>query len=157
MCMAIALLLTACDGNSSGGKTPNPFNDISAADESAFEYEYNSEYGGMIITNYLNESPKLRIPDTLEGESVVGIDLSKCEKELTHIYFPDSVIDIDLSDRTKHTVKYLAMPAAGADYTVMSKLYGEYTPAIEEFYKSSIEDTYRGFTDFYSLESISVT
>lgn len=156
--MAIMLPLTACSGSPSGSKTSNPLSDISAADESAFEYEYNSEYGGMIITDYLKESPKLRIPDTLEGESVVGVDLYKCEKELTHICFPDSVIDIDLSDKTKHTVKYLAMPAAGADYTVRSEYFGEYfAPTVEEFYKRSIENEYSGFTGFHSLESISVT
>lgn len=156
VCTGILLSLTAC-GEKTGGKTSNPLNDISAADEDAFEYEYDSEYGGMIITDYLKESPKLRIPDTLEGESVVGVNLSKCEKELTHLYFPDSVIRISLSDKTEQTVKYLAMPAAGADYTVMSKFYGEYAPTIEEFYQNNIENTYRGFTDFHSLESISVT
>lgn len=156
--MAIMLPLTACSGSPNGSKTSNPLSDISAADESAFEYEYNSEYGGMVITDYLKESPKLRIPDTLEDEPVVGVDLYKCEKELTHIYFPDSVIDIDLSDKTKHTVKYLAMPAAGADYTVRSEYFGEYfAPTIEEFYKRSIENEYSGFTGFHSLESISVT
>ena len=158
MCMAIALSLTACSDSPSGDKTPNPLSDISAADESAFEYEYSSEYDGMIITDYLKESPKLNIPDTLEDEPVVGVDLSKCEKELTHIYFPDSVIRISLSDKTEKTVKYLGLPAAGADYEVMSKYFGEYySPTISEFYQSNIDNQHSGFSGFKNLESISVT
>ena len=154
---AILLSLTACNGDS-GGKTPNPLSDISAADESAFEYEYDSEYGGMIITDYLKESPKVNIPDTLEDEPVVGVNLSKCEKELTHIYFPDSVIRISLSDKTEQTVKYLGLPAAGADYDVKSKYFGEYfAPTIDEFYQEAIDSEYGAYTGFKNLEYISVT
>lgn len=62
--------------------------EIPVTDASAFEYKYDGELGGMVITNYLKESPKVHIPDTLEGEPVVGVNF---EKELTELIIPDSV------------------------------------------------------------------
>lgn len=52
----------------------------------------------MVISDYLKRSPKVRIPDTLEGEPVVRVDFSKLEKEVTNLILPDSAKDFDLYD-----------------------------------------------------------
>lgn len=40
-----------------------------------FDYQYDGKLGGMAITGYTGKSPKVRVPDTLEGEPVVKIKL----------------------------------------------------------------------------------
>ena len=54
--------------------------EIPVTDASAFEYKYNSNLGGMVVTNYLNESPKIRLPDKLEGEPVVEVNFKELKK-----------------------------------------------------------------------------
>lgn len=73
--------------------------EIPVTDAKAFKYEYNADMGGMVITDYLKESPKVRIPDKLENEPVVGVDFSKCEKQITHLVLPDCVTRMRLSDK----------------------------------------------------------
>ncbi len=58
---------------------------------SAFTYEYDSELGGISITDYTGESVKVRIPDTFEGEPVVKVDFTYLEKSLMQLIMPDSV------------------------------------------------------------------
>ncbi len=72
--------------------------EIPVTDASAFEYRYDSKLGGMVITDYLRESPKVRIPDTLEGEPVVGIKLYTTSKHYTinELIFPDTIKEINL-------------------------------------------------------------
>ena len=55
-----------------------------------FSYWYSTEYKGMVVTNYTSQSPKVRIPDTLEGEPVVGVDLRDCT--ITELIMPDTVV-----------------------------------------------------------------
>ncbi len=106
--------------------------EIPVTDASAFEYKYDSELGGMVITNYLRESPKVRIPDTIEGEPVVGLNLSNCEKELTEIVMPDTVKEFDFSSATKHAITFINIP------------------------KSVTEIGYGAFSDCTSLTSITI-
>ncbi len=52
-------------------------------------YEYDIELAGMAVTGYKAQSPKVRIPDTIEGEPVVGVNLK--DSTITEIIMPDTV------------------------------------------------------------------
>lgn len=52
-------------------------------------YEYDIELAGMAITGYKAQSPKVRIPDTIEGEPVVGVNLP--DSTITEIIMPNTV------------------------------------------------------------------
>lgn len=84
--------------------------EIPVTDASAFKYEYDSERGGMVVTDYLKESPKVRIPDILEGEPVVAVNLSKCSKEITQLVMPNSVRTFSLSDEIRHALQHVNIP-----------------------------------------------
>ena len=90
--------------------------DIPVTDASAFKYRYDSELGGMIITDYLRESPKVHIPDTLEGEPVVGIDEIAEEKELTELIIPDSVTYIDDTVLNRDSFKGIYVSQGNLNY-----------------------------------------
>lgn len=84
--------------------------EIPVTDASAFKYEYDSELGGMVVTDYLRESPKVRIPDTLEGEPVVRVHFIDCKKELTQLIMPDSVKSFSLSSTIERALQYVNIP-----------------------------------------------
>lgn len=84
--------------------------EIPETDTSALEYKYSSDLGGMVVTDYLKESPKVRIPDTLEGEPVVKGDFSTVEKELTELILPDSVSAFLISDKILDSLRYFNVP-----------------------------------------------
>ncbi len=84
--------------------------EISVTDVSAFKYNYDSNMGGMVITDYLLESPKVRIPDYLENEIVVKVDISECSKQLTELILPDTVTEYSLSNETKNSLQYINIP-----------------------------------------------
>lgn len=84
--------------------------EIPETDASALGYKYSSDLGGMVVTDYLKESPKVRIPDTLEGEPVVKVDFSNVEKELIELILPDSVSAFLISDKILHSLRYFNVP-----------------------------------------------
>ncbi len=84
--------------------------EIPVTDASAFTYKYDSELGGMVVTDYLRESPKVRIPDMIEGEPVVKVDFSEVYKELTQLVMPDSVKEFELSYTAKDYLQYVNIP-----------------------------------------------
>lgn len=110
--------------------------EIDVTPEDAFEYEYDNELGGMVITDYLKASPKVRIPDVLEGEPVVEVDLYDCKKQLTEIIMPDTVIDFSFSDEIEDNLQYLNIPA---------------------LYRSDWEDRYFDGSYYASLESVYIS
>lgn len=71
-----------------------------------FNYQYDGKLGGMAITDYTGKSPKVRVPDTLDGELVVKIELDK-SIELTHLYAPTTIVQ--LSVNTEY-LKYMNLP-----------------------------------------------
>lgn len=85
---------------------------IPVTNASTFECEYNSRLEGMVVTNYYGTDQKVRIPDTLEGEPVVKVNLSQCEKKLTELIMPDSVCGFSLSDTIKRTLLYINIPGS---------------------------------------------
>lgn len=84
--------------------------EISVTADSAFRYNYDSELGGMVVTDYLLESPKVRIPDYLESEPVVKVDLSACGKQLTELIMPDTVVELSLSEIIRNSLNYVNIP-----------------------------------------------
>lgn len=138
--------------------------EIPVTDESAFEYRYDREMGGMVITNYLNESPKVRIPDTFAGEPVKAVDLSDCEKEITQLVMPDSVIELGLSYKTGESLQYINLPNDMIDYNIWFQYYKQHTSSDNdgfrtesEFYEQIIDSIYYLFGSCENLISIGVS
>lgn len=76
---------------------PDMFDVLPYIDEtpvSKFEYKYNISLRGMEITSYKGQSPKIRVPETIEGEPVVMVDLGEF-REATHLYLPDTVEQVE--------------------------------------------------------------
>lgn len=98
--------------------------EIEITDADAFDYEYNSSLGGIVITDYLDKSPRVRIPDIIEGEPVVGVILENYEKELIEIVMPDTVKEFSFSESIQRSLKYMNVPGAAKsfDYSALSEL-----------------------------------
>lgn len=193
--LAVSILLTGCDkkGNTASGQTSNNgtslgqdnkiefennlgiwgvLPEIPVTDASAFTYKYDSELGGMVVTDYLKESPKVRLPDTLEGEPVVKVDFSRLDKQLTEIIMPDSVKSFEFSDEIKSSLQYANHPkgtktVGGFGSALMSVYIPEGVTAIDEnaFYNCSnlthisipdslMEIGYNAFTGCNNLNAI---
>lgn len=133
--------------------------EIPVTDESAFKYNYDSEFGGMVITDYLKESPKVRIPDTLEGEPVVGIDLESCEKQITELVVPDTALGINLSSTTEKSLQYLVIPSDALDYDAAVKYLANRLEDVtaDDFYKDEIERIYTLFSSYENLSAIGIS
>ncbi|MDE6728890.1 MAG: hypothetical protein K2J80_13290, partial [Oscillospiraceae bacterium] len=84
--------------------------DIPVNDASAFEYSLDSELGGMVITGYKLSDTMVHIPETLDNEIVVEVNLKDIEKNITHLIMPDSVKKFSLSNATKRGLKYIYIP-----------------------------------------------
>lgn len=124
--------------------------EIEVTPEDAFLYEYDSELGGMVIRYYFNESPKIRIPDTIEGEPVVEVDLNECKKQIIEIIMPDTVSYFDFSNEIEDSLQYLNVPAAYTDYGE-KYFYGRFYPSLEAIYISDgVEQVVFG-NDCYGL------
>ena len=111
---ALMLTLAACGtseaANDNGTAAQADLPDIPVTDASNFTYTYSSDLGGMVITDYLAESPRVRIPDTLEGEAVVKVDFGDCDKELIQLIMPDSVCEFSLSSAIRTSLRYVNIP-----------------------------------------------
>ena len=65
--------------------------------ESAWEYQYSAEYGGIEITKYnpVSNILRVRIPDTFDGLPVVSIGTRVFEKVgAVEVYLPSTVVNI---------------------------------------------------------------
>lgn len=90
---------------SSKSSTSTAVSDWPDTPVSDFDYEYSGELQGVVITNYKGENAlKVRIPDTIEGEPVVGVGLGKdmggwtagafYQSGIMAVHFPDTVTTI---------------------------------------------------------------
>lgn len=59
-----------------------------------FEYEYDEDLDGVVITKYLRIATKVRIPKEIEGKPVVGIDGAFYGTNVEEVYIPNSVTAI---------------------------------------------------------------
>lgn len=81
--------------------------EIPETSSNALMYEYRPISDGMCVTDYVfSESPKIRIPETIEGERVVLVDFSGLDKSITEIVVPESA-GLWLSDEATEYLKYL--------------------------------------------------
>lgn len=109
---AILLSLTACGKTESTSKTDNGKSqqsesagqsitpdtpdtpDASATGADGFVYHFDSNLNGIVITDYLGESPEVVVPGTIDGKPVVKVDIARCENPFTKISIPASVTDL---------------------------------------------------------------
>lgn len=61
--------------------------------DSDFEYRYDSELKGVVITKYHGSSNKVRFPDTINGDPVVGLEYLG-NSAFVAVYIPNSVLRI---------------------------------------------------------------
>lgn len=114
------------------------FNVLPAIDEtpaSKFEYEYDVELEGMRITKYTGQSPKIRVPASLEGEPVVEVWLDGFEEQVTHLYLPDSVqyvIEKREKNSREEKIKYASL--TNLKYTnIPDSINWEYSHIIDSY------------------------
>lgn len=90
----VAIVFIVNVGNNTYGENNNPPIGLAEASASDFEYEYDADLGGVVITKYLRIAPKVRIPKKIEGKPVVGIDGAFSGTDVTEVYIPNSVTEI---------------------------------------------------------------
>lgn len=133
LCAVAMLAFTGCQNTASNSKTSIPnldYNKNSSVDKGeslsskdktesvsipetepyAFNYEYDVSRGGMVITDYYKESPKVSIPSELEGEPVVYVDFSSVDKDITTLVLPYGVKGFSLSKDIQKSLSYIFIP-----------------------------------------------
>ena len=114
---------------------PDMFDVLPAIEEtpiSKFEYEYDAKMEGMRITNYLGQSPKVRVPNIIEGEPVVAVNTG--DVQITHLYLPDTVHEVNC---VEEFLKYVNIPSS---YDERSR-----TGDILTFWADNIESVYLNY------------
>ena len=81
--------------------------EIPITDVSEFEYKYDSERGGIAVTNYTGSSLRVRVPDTIDGEPVVSVYTGKTA--ITQLIVPDTV---QIMECNNDNLKYANIPAS---------------------------------------------
>lgn len=84
--------------------------EIPVTSESDFDYKFDSDKGGMVVTDYLGSSLQVRVPDTIAGEQVVSVNLYNCKKSLTQLVMPKSAKSFSLSSTIKESLQYINLP-----------------------------------------------
>ena len=76
MALLTVFSLVGCSGNSDKGRGNNSKGnvDIAEVSESDFEVRPDASLGGMVITKFIGSREKIKIPEVIKGEPVVGID-----------------------------------------------------------------------------------
>lgn len=99
--------------------------EIPETEESAFSYN-DDGLGGVVVTDYLGQSEKVRIPGILGGKPVVKVELERCNKKLSELVMPNSVKSFVLSASIKETLQYVNVPAAITEIKggLFNKMYG---------------------------------
>lgn len=69
---------------------------IEAAPASDFTYSYDEKLGGIVIKDYNGFAPNVKVPDTIDGHTVLEIDFSKSAKIIESLIVPETVEDISL-------------------------------------------------------------
>ena len=97
-----ALSLAACGGGGTPAQDGSPAppssggGGLEEAPASDFEYTYDEESGGMVITKYTGSSIRVRVPQEIDGQpvtSIVGAFASDAftGSNITEIHLPDSL------------------------------------------------------------------
>lgn len=109
--------------------------EIPVTDVSEFEYYYNSDYEGIYVTKYTGSSLRVRVPDTIDGEPVVSVNIGN--KAITQLIVPETVYWIKCN---KDSLKYANIPAAYSSYATYTSFDREpgfrHAPNLEKVYFS---------------------
>lgn len=121
LALVIILSLSACSGDSNkpsasvsgSNSTSSTSNEKKATSNksadwpdtpvSDFSYKYDGELKGVVITDYKGENAlKVRIPDTIEGEPVVGITIGKDKGSyVTGAFYQAGIMAVHFPDTLK--------------------------------------------------------
>lgn len=72
-----------------------PPEDLDVTPVSDFNYKYDADLGGVVITRYMGSSLRIGIPETIDGYPVTGIgNYAFIDSGLTYVYIPDGVTGI---------------------------------------------------------------
>jgi len=84
-----------------------------------FEYSFDKEQGGIVITDYKGYDSTVKVPDTIDGSAVVAVDFGKSNKIISELILPDTLKDIELKryDDIISYLKNLKAPTTGYSYT----------------------------------------
>lgn len=82
------------------------------------DFEYKVREGGVTLTKYLGSAPRIIVPDTVEGASVVAVASGTFDNsaEIKELVIPETVLEVDhgaLSGCTK--IEVLTLPFAGGE------------------------------------------
>lgn len=129
---------------------------IDYTDIDDLEYHVNYAIGGIVVEGYTGSSDKVRIPEKIEDNPVISVDMSGCE--LTELIVPDTTKTINYNP---DTVKYINIPR---DYSsrrveVNINLFGETEfngKALEAIYISPDCEELSGMTNCDKLTSVHI-
>lgn len=109
-----------------------------------FEYEYDEEKDGIVITAYLGSSTEIRIPDTIDGKPVVSADLG--DIEVTQLIMPKTLCKLSCN---REKIKYANFPS--------DKLYNIFdSNHLEKLYIESSVTSISGFNNCAVLDYIAI-
>jgi len=94
--------IASCSSPSPAPRPPNPASD--------FEYEDNTELGGIVITKYVGSSRTVRIPDEVEGLPVIGIEGAFQNGDVSRVDIPNSVTIIGDDAFRDSTLTNIVLP-----------------------------------------------
>lgn len=108
--------------------------EIPVTDASAFEYRYSENGSGIIITDFLTDETKIRIPDTIEGKPVIALSLNEELFDDGEKYMYSSIYDDPLYK--KYDITELILPdTVGSIYSPGGNYYegfSENSPALDK-------------------------
>jgi hypothetical protein len=90
MIIIIALACVGCESSEDSYKQM----EIAVEPTFLFSYKFDTEYkqSGIILTNYAGMKNSVKIPDTIDGLPIVGIEATCFPVgQVTEVYFPDTV------------------------------------------------------------------
>ena len=74
---------------------PSPPADWDEIPETAWNYEYDSELQGVVLTKYKGKAERVRIPDTVNGDPVVSLHGTfEDNRRLQEVHIPNTVTEI---------------------------------------------------------------
>ena len=95
--LATVLMVLASCSDTDKNDNPPP-TDLEENPEGDFKYKYDASINGVVITEYIGDKIKVRIPEKIEGEPVVAIgDRAFQNSGIMEIYIPNSVTLIGIS------------------------------------------------------------
>ncbi len=99
---------------------------IEAAPASDFTYSYDEKLGGIVITDYNGTAADVKVPDTIDGYTVLEIDFSKSAKIIESLIVPETVEDISLMKYNDiiSRLKTTKAPSSGFSFYIDEELGG---------------------------------